>query len=585
MPDQIDANKAYEKRIAPYQRGGGKIPLTIQKYKDFFSTHRNPADEQLEFDVALWYAFLASPLTDTQWKQVMVKRIFTLLAFGGLLVDKGHTPQTHNWQPWASDQIPICSAISHTARVMVWLPPGNEGLDFWRWLWAGHEPETRGTATHGVAQVPISEIYPGVKKGFKENKSNTTCRHYGVNLVLGGLGNINPISGNVIVDNGHHGHLYLAISKSKMNNRSALLISTEQSAPSDCETDNNGRRLYTNTFSQLNRASQGVPDQYGGKHGLGGHSRFSSTGGDDFGYGNAPSALTDAGYGPCRGHYLDGMYIDLTPERFYYIQAMEFQNQHVSLRGIPPVQGIPRPARPQPQVIARIPTPPPRVQPIQPPPTASPKFFIDDVNLKSFLILNLWLLGDGMADSSLFCLCCHEYKKKPTKKQATFIFHTFVRNHMHTKRGVASLGVHNAALLDAIDSEKNIAEKIFHQFELFIGPIKRSDLKADLIHWWGSISSLDSKASANLFDSALNNVQEKLKTSIPSNWLELVEPAKQMAKDMKMRKGGRTDHAEGEELGYNNKHRKYGGLARVMETAGLDQTAASLTAALRETTF
>ena len=85
MPDQIDANKAYEKRIAPYQRGGGKIPLTIQKYKDFFSTHRNPADEQLEFDVALWYAFLASPLTDTQWKQVMVKRIFTLLAFGGLL--------------------------------------------------------------------------------------------------------------------------------------------------------------------------------------------------------------------------------------------------------------------------------------------------------------------------------------------------------------------------------------------------------------------------------------------------------------------------------------------------------------------
>jgi len=584
MPDQIDAAKAYQKRIAPFQQGGIKKPLGLNRYKEIFTTHRNPAGQQLEFDVALWYAHLASPLTDTQWKQEMVRRIFTLLTFGGLLVDKGQNANTHNWQPWVFDQVPICSAISHTARVMIWLPPGNAFLDFWRWLWVGHEPVRRGIATHGVGQTPISEIYPGVQKGFKENKSKTVCHHYGVNLVLGGLGNIHPVSGNIIQDNGHHGHLYLALSKRKMHGRYALLISTEQSAPSDCETDANGRRLYTNAISQLKRALQGVPDQYGGKHGLGGHSRFSSTGGDDFGYKDVRSALTNAGYGPTRGHYLDGMYIDLTAPRFHYIQTNEFQNHHVSLLGIPPVPGIARPARPRPQIIARRPTPPQRTRPRRPPPAPRHQFFVSGDKIKSFLILNLWMFGDDIADSALFCLCCYEFKNMPTKRKAAFIFHTFIRNRMHIKRKVSDLGNHQVALLEAGD-RNNLAEKIFHQFELYVVRINRTAFKADLLHWWGAISNPDSTAKSNLFDNALKHTEKKLLAMVPEDWPQMVNLAKQTAQDMKKMRGGRTQHADGERRGYQSKLKKYGELARLMNATGLEQTASSLNEALQDTTF
>ncbi len=257
MPPQIDAVRAYDKRIAPYQRGGHKKPLGIGRYKQIFTGHRNPAEQQLEFDVALWYTFLVSPLTDTSWKQEMVRRIFTLLAFGGLMVDKGHNATTHTWQPWAQDQLPICSAISYTARVLVLLPPGNTFRDFWRWLWAEHERVPRGFATHGVASTPAVEIAPGVRKCIKENKSGNTCHHFGVNLALGGLGNVHPVSGNIIEDNGQHGHLYLGESKHRFQGRYALLISTEQSAPSDRETDATGRQLHTGKLSQFRRAVAG----------------------------------------------------------------------------------------------------------------------------------------------------------------------------------------------------------------------------------------------------------------------------------------------------------------------------------------
>jgi len=250
MPPQIDAAREYNKRIAPYQRGGHN--------KQIFTGHRNPAKQQLEFDVALWYAFLNCPLTDTtSWKQEMVRRIFTLLAFGGLMVDKGDNATTHTWQPWAQDELPICSAISHTARVLVLLPPGNTFREFWLWLWAEHERVTRGHATHGVAPAPTVVITPGVRKSIKETKKGSTCHHFGVNLALGGLHNVHPVSGNIIEDNGQHGHLYLGGSKRRFQGRYALLITTEQSAPSDRETDATGRQLHTIPLTQFHRAVWG----------------------------------------------------------------------------------------------------------------------------------------------------------------------------------------------------------------------------------------------------------------------------------------------------------------------------------------
>ncbi|GEM_PF-4766251 len=584
MPDPIDPVKAFEKRIVPYQGGEHRVknPLGIVRYKEIFTNHPNPADKQLEFDVALWYADLMTTL-DVEWKNLLVRRVFTLLAFGGLMVDKGANAETHDWQPWALDQIPICSAISHTARVMVWLPPGNGAAELWNWLWAGHAPQRRGFATHGVEAVPTSEIYPEVNKGCKENKSKNPCNHYFLNLVLGGLGNINPVSGNLIEDTGQHGHLYLAFSKRRINNRSVLLISTEQSAPADCETNANGRRLYNNKLTQFRRASKGVPDQYGGKHGLGGHSRFSATGGDDFGYKDKPSALTDAGYGPTRGHYLDGMFIDLTGPRFNFIKTIDFQPHHVALTGIPPVDGIPPAPRQRPRTVTRLP-----FQQISIAPRTTGKFFIRKNKISVFLIICIWLFGNGITDSALLCLCCHEYKKNnPTKRKASFIFHTFLRRKMNSRRNLTDIGEYDPALLSVNDDGKNIVEKLFLKFQTYVFFIKNpSHLSAPLLNWWGAMSDLNKKTPANLFDKVLETTETALSNTLGSFEMDaMVENAKATARDMKTMRGGRTQHAKGEKLGYENKHKRYKALVQLLEASGFEKTPAFLKEALKQTKF
>ncbi len=353
MPDRINAQDAYNSRIAPYQDDAR--PQLLAKglnkhdkpdYSGLFNrvkrylARQTPA-QQFEFDVALWYGYLTKAVPESErWKKTMVKRIFTLLAYGGLLVNRGGwnrrtgEPTTNVWMPWSQQEVPICSAISHTARVLVWMPRGADENRFWTWLWAGHRVETRMAASHGMELVPEGNVGYGVRKGVKENKSKGTANHFGVNICLGGRGNIHPISGKRIHENGKHGHLYIAKSRSRFHNRRGLLIGVEQSAPIDRQIAVKGKRgrlktLFTRSFKQW------VPDQYGGGHGVGKHSRFSATGGDDFSYKKNPSKL-DA-FGPARGHYYDGMYIDLTTDKFNLLTTREFNNDDISSFGIAPL--------------------------------------------------------------------------------------------------------------------------------------------------------------------------------------------------------------------------------------------------------
>ena len=121
-------------------------------------------------------------------------------------------PPGGRWVAWG-DRGPVASVISHTARVLVALPRDYQA--FWNWLWDGQTPQTRFAATHGVEVCPRSSVGHGKTKFAKENKSGDTCDHFGINLSLGGEGNKNPASGNLIVPDGTHGHLYFALSKQK----------------------------------------------------------------------------------------------------------------------------------------------------------------------------------------------------------------------------------------------------------------------------------------------------------------------------------------------------------------------------------
>jgi hypothetical protein len=259
----------------------------------------------------MWYGAITQP--GTGWKGDMLKRLFLVLHGGGLMVNRDP------WVSWASLGQPICGSISHGARVLIWLPEGDDRGEFWRWLWVGHDPETRGAATHGIK--PAAEIediaFPNeVMKGVVETKGDENVDHFGINIALGGNGRMNPISGKTSSENGKHGHLYIAyftqikhtFSRNENVARKAILVNCEQSAPFDRQVAVKG------TFGKVKSLFRGidVPDQYGGGHGLGGHSRFAATGGDDFSYvsgkgNNARLAPTNLGaFGPSRGHYYDG---------------------------------------------------------------------------------------------------------------------------------------------------------------------------------------------------------------------------------------------------------------------------------------
>ena len=359
----INAQQVYEDMILNVKPdsiiGLKKGKVTYSGLKDRVSTHlaSRTAQQQFEFDVALWYGFLVKA-GGTTWKKTMVKRIMALLYYGGLMANRGQDPDIKtnaraDWRPWCEihpeggEPAPICSAISHTARIVVWLPENDSNNGFWKWLWADDymNVQSRMAATHGLcAQEEViirRAIGFNVIKGMKEVKGNENAGHFGVNIALGGNGNTHPISGKGIRENGKHGHLYIAGYRGKVSNRRAILLGTEQSSPIDRQVAVKGK------FGKLKGLGRklSVPDQYGGKHGLGGHNRFSATGGDDFSYKKTiklkrekktdffikgkkrkrrkikiDTNLED--YGPSWGHYIDGMYVDLTMRRFKYVKRM-----------------------------------------------------------------------------------------------------------------------------------------------------------------------------------------------------------------------------------------------------------------------
>ena len=287
------------------------------------------AEQQFLMDMAMWYGCLAKQPDQVakRWKHDAICRMFTLLLKGGLMVRRSNN-NNFSWVTWRSIGGPVASVISHTARVVVLLPPTKLN-QFWSWLWNQQNPQTRGAATHGIAKlnVPLL-VYPKVQKSVKETKDGGTCDHFGINLALGGEGNRNPVSGNRIYPNGEHGHLYYGLSKNLINGRKALLIATEQSAPLDRYSGKSSGGEKHNFISKIGGLFGGVSDQYGGSHGLGGHNDRACNGGQDwtekYVKKGKKNRLKDFGPGPSGECYIDGMLIDLTDQRFVGLKDFAF---------------------------------------------------------------------------------------------------------------------------------------------------------------------------------------------------------------------------------------------------------------------
>jgi len=303
--------------------------------------------KQFEVDTAMWHGAIHHP--GSHWKGEFLKRLFCVLAYGGLVVKR----DVDTWVAWADWKggAPICSSISHGARVLITLPETDTNEAFWTWLWGNTVPEARGAATHGVEPIPGGEVDllppKRVMKGLRETKGDKNVDHFGVNVCLGGNGYMNPISGKIISENGKHGHVYIAYYKGVKHRfrsdevapRRAILVNCEQSSPIDRQVATKGKSGSVKSFF----GGISVPDQYGGGHGLGGHSRFASTGGDDFSYGGEPTQLGE--YGCARGFYYDGMYIDLSNHRFNRVQNeyANWDDDIIGQKGIEPLSPPPPP--------------------------------------------------------------------------------------------------------------------------------------------------------------------------------------------------------------------------------------------------
>ena len=143
--------------------------------------------------------------------------------------------------------------------------PKNDGNRFWNWLWSGQKSKEfkdykqgvdlvttgrnfakyyrRAAATHyidypvrGEGKPLTDECMKYIVEGGDKLVAISALAgmiHAGVNLPLGGNGNINPLSGLRIYANGEHGHLYLGYCRPTQHRYGGILAGVEDSAPID----------------------------------------------------------------------------------------------------------------------------------------------------------------------------------------------------------------------------------------------------------------------------------------------------------------------------------------------------------------
>ncbi len=311
---------------------------------------RNSPNEQFELDVAFWFGTL---LQGNANEIEFLKRVFTVLYYGGLLY-YGST----GWATWASSGIPIAAALSHGGRVLIQLPRVRSGNAdaFLQWLQGPSNIITNNSrlaATHGIE--PFSAPFPinGVNRWHRLNeiKSGGKGRHYGVNISLGGTGNINPLSGNVIASDGEHGHLYVYYLPPTDENYGGLLIGLEGSAPIDAWDNRSSIGHTPGTKGRSGKAGIAgyaarawakdklfhdptlfTPDQTGGYHKFGERQRYSPTG-------NAKWEQLPVG--PRRVY--NGMLVDLAEYGWEFLINKQFSLDMLGQSGRPPRPGHPVP--------------------------------------------------------------------------------------------------------------------------------------------------------------------------------------------------------------------------------------------------
>ncbi|MDJ1178165.1 hypothetical protein PJF56_04740 [Roseofilum sp. BLCC_M91] len=185
----------------------------------------------------------------------ILQRVFLLLHHG---LKYRENQDVTDFKQWEEN---VAVALSHGGRVMINLPPVETDNpervnEFIHWLLGAsgntHKPRayqdiTEGSeeskSDHYKAQVDTrmfsSHNVKVTENSLTEEKGNTadvkgkfhmssTLKHYGMDIPLGGLGN-EDLSGDVILPDGRHGHMYIYYRPPTIQLPGSVLIGTETS--------------------------------------------------------------------------------------------------------------------------------------------------------------------------------------------------------------------------------------------------------------------------------------------------------------------------------------------------------------------
>jgi len=407
-----EADQAVHNRIGNYNLDAPTHARLVPRERDFETgLGSRTALEQFQMDTAMWYGTLTQTsfrgLTDFPSEIIdLLKRLFLTIQRAGLFL----RTETGGWGPWNNhagrNTPPLASALSHGSRVLIQVRDSG----FWNWLWTGNpnqmippEPNRflnvlgykgfyRAGATHGIQPLKESKRqrfrYPpreGMRfvKYTKEVKGmgkamDLRFNHYGINLPVGGNGNVNPFSGQTIYANGQHGHLYLCYLPPGRRNPGGILVGCEDSAPIDVWNPVAYKKHYKVDFLALKDFKEEGPygqikewepiettlfkgseipgypypelhsgwcrGQTGHAHKMGSSGRFSCTGGKKW----KDTTWRDRNIGPCKRSRRkvkvdDTMFIDLITnldiyEKLVSMNAGDFSPHTIGMDVNPPPQ-------------------------------------------------------------------------------------------------------------------------------------------------------------------------------------------------------------------------------------------------------
>ncbi|UPY35194.1 hypothetical protein [Sediminicoccus sp. KRV36] len=208
-----------------------------------------PETDQFTFDAAMWCGALVRPGDPSI--ATFLKKLFGVLYLSGVMCNTNTRSGQFTWADAEANNLPMGAFLSHGGRLIIQLPVrtayDNAGQAFFNWLTAEVAAAgrliTRSAATHALKDrepgIPIigSRRYRMEEKRGKSTglrgffKNISEHNHFGVNVALGGDGNTNPFSGNVVRADGAHGHFYIYFNAKDVGQCAGIMVGCENSAP------------------------------------------------------------------------------------------------------------------------------------------------------------------------------------------------------------------------------------------------------------------------------------------------------------------------------------------------------------------